>query len=166
MIIDIVYIILLSILVFALIFAAYQMIRYTRLKYKNTPETKGITIHTDQLVIGENGLPKAINKTIVVENENPENRVESQRHENEKRKHPRQKIKAMVDFVINGRLFKENAIDYSRSGIFLKSFHPDQYQKDQFLTLTFQMINDRPRKHWGKIVRTNDNGFGVKFVNI
>lgn len=132
-------------------------------------KTPHITIHTDKLYMGESGIPETLEKTIIPGQvfdktaSQPDHSI--QKKTGDKRGYPRKKINAVVDFVINGKLFKENAVDYSRSGIFLKSFHPASYAPDDLLTLTFQTINGKPHKHMGKIVRKSSQGVGVQFVN-
>jgi hypothetical protein len=83
----------------------------------------------------------------------------------ESRKYPRKEFQTVVEFIKEGKLFKETTRDLSYSGIFLKSKTPDQYSIDDIFILTFQISNNRPQKHTGQVVRKESNGIGIKFIN-
>ena len=173
--INIIYMVLIWVLLLFLL--AIWTIRFVKGLYQKKEDgarQPGITIHAETLFIGEKGLPVNWDEKISAEkvvtasgNQTPETAsAESFGTENEKRNHTRHCIQTLVDFVLNGRLFKEVSANYSASGIFLKSFSPNRYQVNEFLTLTFQPAGGAPQKHWGKIVRKSDDGIGVEFVRV
>ncbi len=84
---------------------------------------------------------------------------------NERRINPRKEFKTFVEFIKEGRLFKETSRDLSYSGIFLESKAPNQYNINDSIILTFQTLKGRPQKQKGKIVRKDSNGIGIKFIH-
>lgn len=84
-------------------------------------------------------------------------------NKSERRNAQRRHLKSIVDFVKDGRLFKEVSRDFSRTGLFITSRQPERHQVDDHITLTFQAPGGEPRKHEGRIVRLNKRGFGVAF---
>lgn len=84
----------------------------------------------------------------------------------DKRKQARKSIQAFVDFVKEGKLFKETSRDISQSGIFLNSAASSRYNVGDFLTLAFQTANSKPQKHDGTVVRKTDDGIGINFIKV
>ncbi len=82
----------------------------------------------------------------------------------EKRRYQRKNVRTMVDFVKDGRLYKEISKDLSQSGIFLKTRVPNMYKLDDYFTLSFQYSNGEPYKNQGRVVRKNAKGVGIQFI--
>ncbi|WDP89321.1 MAG: PilZ domain-containing protein [Desulfobacter sp.] len=82
----------------------------------------------------------------------------------EKRKFPRYNVESQVEFIKNGKLFKETSKDLSYTGIFLNSKMPDRYKVGDKVMLTFQLPKEGPKKRNGFIVRKNNSGIGIHFV--
>nr|WP_320193061.1 PilZ domain-containing protein [uncultured Desulfobacter sp.] len=82
----------------------------------------------------------------------------------ERRKCPRTEFQGFVDFINKGSLYKEQALDLSYSGIFIKSKTPEKYKKNDSIVVTFQTDESGPQRRNGRIVRISHTGIGVKFV--
>lgn len=82
----------------------------------------------------------------------------------EMRRAPRYNLDCEVDFIMDGRLFKETSKDISHSGIFLKSKSPKKYNLGKKVMLAFQLPNEGHHKCKGYIVREGKNGVGIQFV--
>ncbi len=85
---------------------------------------------------------------------------------NNRRNAPRTKYKGMVDLVMGRRLYKEPSDNISSTGIFINSSSPEKYAIFDKLTLTFQLPDASPVKRVGQIVRKNNNGIGVTYLDI
>lgn len=125
-----------------------------------------IIVTDKNIYMGENGFPTRI---IPIKKMDGELKDETARiigtdNPGEKRKYPRKEFECFVDFVKEGRLFKESSKNLSYSGVFLKSNKPDKYNIDDSLMLTFQISNGQPQKHKGRVVRKKNNGIGVQFL--
>lgn len=81
-----------------------------------------------------------------------------------RRRYPRKNHKCFVEFIKEGRLFKETSKDISHSGMYLMSKSPEKYTVNDLLMLSFQSPEGVPQKRHGKIVRKDGNGFGVHFI--
>jgi hypothetical protein len=154
---------------------------YLALKRKNETDLERkplspIIIKSDHLVISKDNLPleiienlhihSPVNKNALYENSLSEKRAgASQKSGEERRRKPRQPIQAVVDFISKGRLFKQNAENYSKSGIFLKFRNTDYFKPNQQLTLCFQTDQGTPYKYQGRIARIAPTGVGVEFIN-
>lgn len=82
----------------------------------------------------------------------------------ERRTYPRTAFQCYVEFIKEGRLFKETSRDLSFSGIYLKTQSPEKYRKNDLILLSFQTPDGNPQKRSGRIVRKKSDGFGVHFI--
>lgn len=82
----------------------------------------------------------------------------------DRRSAQREKLTTPVDFVKQGRLFKEISADFSSTGMFLMTRKPDLFNVNDTLTLTFQTPDGSPHKTRGNIVRKAQKGFGIQFA--
>lgn len=82
----------------------------------------------------------------------------------ERRQSSRTEFQGFVDFINKGTLYKEQALDLSYSGIFIKSRTPEKYKKNESIVLTFQTDEAGPQRRNGRIVRISRTGIGVNFV--
>jgi len=78
------------------------------------------------------------------------------------RKHPRKPFSKNINYTANKKFYEGLIQDISRSGMYIKS--GDKFSVGQELTLTIPTAN-RPKslKLRGEVVRTEKEGFGVKF---
>ncbi|MCG8689187.1 MAG: PilZ domain-containing protein [Desulfobacterales bacterium] len=83
----------------------------------------------------------------------------------EKRRFPRYDFESQVEFIKDGKLFKETSRDLSHTGLFLKTMMPDKYSVSDKVMLTFHHPNQGPQKRNGYIVRKARNGIGIHFAN-
>lgn len=82
----------------------------------------------------------------------------------ERRRCPRTQFQGFVDFINEGTLYKEQALDLSYSGIFIKSRTPEKYKENESIVVTFQTDEAGPQRRKGRIVRIGHTGIGVDFV--
>ncbi|WDP92793.1 MAG: PilZ domain-containing protein [Desulfobacter sp.] len=84
----------------------------------------------------------------------------------ERRNAPRTPCHCIVDVVVDGRLYKEQAVDISDTGIFLKSKCRENYHVFDEIALSFQLPGQNPVKHSGIVARITEEGIGVLFTGI
>lgn len=72
----------------------------------------------------------------------------------------------IIDVVIKGSLYKEEAVNISDAGVFFRSGHPENYHVFDDLTLSFQLPDLSPVKHSGTVVRVTDSGIAVLYNGI
>jgi hypothetical protein len=80
------------------------------------------------------------------------------------RKHPRKPYKQSTMFFTKDSVFEGSIKNISSSGVFVVS--KKAFEVGQILTLALQYKNGKNVKIEGQIVRTDDDGFGVKFLSI
>jgi hypothetical protein len=80
------------------------------------------------------------------------------------RKHPRRPYDQFTLFTTQSGIFEGSIKNISSSGVFLNA--KNTFKVGQTLTLVLPFKNGKDVKVKGKIVWTNDKGFGVKFLNI
>lgn len=163
-------IILFSISLIFSIFLIYQAIKFIRKlrQFSNDCTVKDIHVmkHDNKISHGDKGLPAKTGPNKKMDFGLMEETAANQYLDlNERRKHLRKDFQTFVEFIKEGRLFKETSRDLSYSGIFLKSKTPDQYNINDFIMLTFQTSKSRPQKHNGQVVRKDSNGIGIKFIH-
>lgn len=78
----------------------------------------------------------------------------------ERRAHERRPFFEQVDLVSNGKLYKSNSMDLSKGGMFLKNMY---LRPNDTMTLTYS-CGYTPFKKKAKVVRQNDNGIGIQFL--
>jgi len=79
-----------------------------------------------------------------------------------KRKHARKKFVAVVDYVAEGRTYKDFIQDIGQGGVFIKTRVP--FALGQDISLTFTLPGNKHHiKIMGRVVRTTADGIGVEF---
>lgn len=84
----------------------------------------------------------------------------------EMRKYQRVEFESFVEFIKEGKLFKETSKNLSYTGMFIKSKSPEKYKVDDSILITFQYPKGHPQKREGKIIRVEKKGIGVRFLNV
>jgi len=82
----------------------------------------------------------------------------------ERRKHTREFFNCPLLFVYEGKYFKGTSRDLSHSGIYVESFDADQFKINDFISLALHTSNNDYQKHEGRIVRKDNEGFGIQFL--
>ncbi len=80
----------------------------------------------------------------------------------ERRRHPRKSFSTFVDYVYQGRTYKDFIQNISESGMFI--YPPTPFSREQDITMTFSCPTSQ--KHiWttGRILRFDNKGIGVEF---
>ena len=80
------------------------------------------------------------------------------------RKHPRKPYDQFTLFTTQNGIFEGSIKNISSSGVFLTA--RSTFKVGQTLTLVLPLKNGKDVKVKGRIVWTNDSGFGVKFLNV
>jgi len=81
----------------------------------------------------------------------------------EKRKHLRMPCTSPVDYVIQDRVYRNLSRDISVGGLFVETW--ESFSVGQMIALTIPLIdNQESVKFEGKVVRTDPQGIGVKFI--
>jgi len=80
------------------------------------------------------------------------------------RKHPRKPYEQFTLFTTQNGIFEGSIKNISSSGVFLTA--RSTFKVGQTLTLLLPLKNGKEVKVKGRIVWTNDSGFGVKFLNV
>ena len=80
------------------------------------------------------------------------------------RKHPRRPYDQFTLFTTQNGIFEGSIKNISSSGVFLNA--QNTFKVGQTLTMVLPLKNGKDVKVKGRIVWTNDSGFGVKFLNI
>lgn len=163
-------ILLFSISLILSIFLIYQVIKFVRKlkQFSNDSTVKDIHVikYDNKVSHGDKSLPAKTGPNKRMDLDLMEEIADNQYLDlNERRKNLRKDFQAFVEFIKEGRLFKETSRDLSYSGIFLKSKTPDQYNINDFIILTFQISKSRPQKYNGQVVRKDSNGIGIKFID-
>jgi len=78
----------------------------------------------------------------------------------EKRRHPRKPVSTFVDFVVEGRGYREFTRDISEAGVFIETAMP--FSVGTKAVITFSGFS-RPLKATGRIARVEEGGIGVQF---
>jgi len=77
----------------------------------------------------------------------------------------RKAYKIQISYATQNRIYSDNISDISKSGLLVGTNRPLNIGKD--IMLSFNMHGyDRPFKVKGKIVRSNQQGIGVKFKEV
>jgi len=80
------------------------------------------------------------------------------------RKHPRRQYNKSTMFATQNGIFEGSIKNISSSGVFIMA--KSIFEVGQILTLVLPFKNGKEVKVKGEIVWTNDEGFGLKFLNI
>ena len=80
------------------------------------------------------------------------------------RKHPRRPYNQSTMFATGNGIFEGSIKNISSSGVFITA--KSTFQVGQIITLSLPFKNKREVKVKGEIVWTNDEGFGLKFLDI
>ena len=80
------------------------------------------------------------------------------------RKHPRRQYNQFTLFTSQSGVFEGSIKNISPSGVFLMS--EKAFEVGQILTVVLPLKKGKQVKAKGKIVWTNDEGFGIKFLSI
>jgi hypothetical protein len=80
------------------------------------------------------------------------------------RKHPRRRYDQFILFTSQSGVFEGSIKNISSSGVFIMA--EKAFGVGQILTLVLPLKNGKHAKVKGKIVWTNDKGFGIKFLCI
>jgi hypothetical protein len=83
-----------------------------------------------------------------------------QRISKEKRQHARKPLPAFIDFVAEGRNYREFTRDISEGGVYIETSTPFSVGKK--VVITFPGFS-KPLKLTGRIARVDDRGIGVRF---
>ena len=78
----------------------------------------------------------------------------------EKRRHPRKPVSTFVDFVVEGRGYREFTRDISEAGVFIETSMPFSVGKKVVITFSG---SSKPLKATGRIARVEGRGIGVEF---
>ena len=79
------------------------------------------------------------------------------------RKHDRKAFSATVDYVVDGRCYRDFILDMSDSGVFINTYQ--RFQVGQAVLMTFMAPDmQTPFKITGEVTRTQEHGIGVAFV--
>jgi len=80
----------------------------------------------------------------------------------EQRKYSRKDFFNIIDYIVEGRYYRDFIHNISESGLFFKPSHT--FSVGQTIQITFMSPdNQRPFRINGEIVRSNTHGVGVKF---
>jgi hypothetical protein len=82
----------------------------------------------------------------------------------ESRKHPRRQYNQFIHFADQSGIFEGTIKNISSSGVFLMS--KKAFEVGEILTLVLPLKNGKFANAKGKIVWTNDEGLGIKFLSI
>jgi Tfp pilus assembly protein PilZ len=82
----------------------------------------------------------------------------------ELRKHPRQSYSISIRFATQSRLFEGLTKNISPAGVFIKT--NDTLNTGQILTLAIPLKEEQKARINGRVVWSNQVGFGVKFLSI
>ncbi len=80
----------------------------------------------------------------------------------ERRRHIRDSILAVVDFVTQGRAYREFAINISKSGVYIQVLGSFSVGQDVSMILSFPGSQEDVKIN-GRIARVDDTGIGVEF---
>jgi hypothetical protein len=83
-----------------------------------------------------------------------------QRLSKEKRQHSRKPLSTFVDFVSEGRGYREFTRDISEGGVFIETSTPFSMGKEVVITFPG---SSKPLKITGRIARVEDRGIAVQF---
>ncbi|WP_020587429.1 PilZ domain-containing protein [Desulfobacter curvatus] len=138
------------------IFLCVQILKlYRRFKLaSNTATAKNIYVIKYNKTVDEDDFPEAM-----TDFPRPDASDGSER-----RRYPRTDFHGFIDFINEGTLYKEQALDLSYSGIFIKSRAPEKYKKNDSIVMTFETEKTGPQRRNGRIVRISHTGIGVSFV--
>ncbi len=152
-------------------FQIYKIVRLNKTMRKKR-SAPSITISNSKVYFdSENNLRSAVDDTRVnmAKHTKSEDTATSAQKilvngKTERRQSQRQKLKTIVDFVIQGKLFKETSKNLSNTGMFIVARKPGRYDINEPMTLTFQISEGQHNKHRGRIVRKTSRGIGVDFA--
>ncbi len=153
-----------------LLFIFFQIYKIVRLNktMKKKRSAPSITISNSKVFFdSESNLKSAVDDTQVdtagfAETAKPGQEILAN-GKTERRQSQRRTLKTIVDFVIQGKLFKEPSKDLSDTGMFIVAKKPVRYHTNEPVTLTFQIPEGDHYKHRGRIVRKTNRGIGVLF---
>ncbi len=82
-----------------------------------------------------------------------------------KRNHPRKECQMTTDFVHNDRAYRNFVKDISESGAFIQT--KVIFEIGEEIVQSFSLSDKQiPFKFTGEVVRSNENGIGIKFKNL
>ena len=85
-----------------------------------------------------------------------------ERQNKEQRKYSRKDFLTIIDYTVEGRHYRDFIQDISASGVFIKT--SQTFLVDQTIIMTFMSPdNQKPFRINGEIIRTHEDGIGVKF---
>jgi len=85
-----------------------------------------------------------------------------ERQNKEQRKYSRKDFLTIIDYTVEGRHYRDFIQDISESGVFIKT--SQTFLVDQTIIMTFMSPdNQKPFRINGEIIRTHEDGIGVKF---
>ena len=79
-----------------------------------------------------------------------------------KRQYPRKPLSTFVDFVSEGRSYREFTRNISEGGVYIETSTPFSIGKEILMTFSFPNSSNH-LKLTGRIVRVEDSGIGVQF---
>ncbi|MCP3876614.1 MAG: PilZ domain-containing protein [Desulfobacteraceae bacterium] len=82
----------------------------------------------------------------------------------EKRLSARKKLHTIVKVVNKDTEFREETVNYSLTGLFVKCNLPDQYELNNKVDVSFVDENGIAQNHTGKIVRKSEKGIAVHYL--
>lgn len=81
----------------------------------------------------------------------------------ERRSSPRKRLEAMVKVTRDEEQTTESTVNYSLTGLFLKSNFPEKYQLKDQVTVSFEDENGVSHSHTGEVVRKSRDGCGIHY---
>ncbi len=96
--------------------------------------------------------------------ENKQDAKDDRKKTKDSRKHPRRPYNQSTMFATQNGIYEGSIKNISSSGVFLAS--KNTFEVGQILTLVLPFKDGKEVKAKGQIVWMNDDGFGIKFLNI
>ncbi len=85
-----------------------------------------------------------------------------ERQNKEQRKYSRKDFLTIIDYTVEGRHYRDFIKDISENGVFIKT--SQTFSDGQTIIMTFMSPdNQKPFRINGEIIRTHEDGIGVKF---
>jgi Tfp pilus assembly protein PilZ len=89
--------------------------------------------------------------------------IDNYKDENDQRRHQRRPYSKIISFSIQGRSYKGVTNNISPCGVFMET--KNSFPVGERLTVAIPLKGGKEAKYNGQIVWTNNEGFGVRFMN-